>query len=96
MLSYANVARCLDAENSFQLHLVGDGVQKLSDRLSNDIEDTNKTLQSLSSSGSAVLALSRATSDRLQDVQCNTDDISAELRDIKELFLRSCRTAHRV
>ncbi|KAH7149880.1 hypothetical protein B0J13DRAFT_605635 [Dactylonectria estremocensis] len=79
--------RYLDAENSVKLHLVGGGVRQLTDRILNDIEERNRAIESLSSSGSAVLALSRSTSDRLQDVQCSTNDISADFQDMKELLL---------
>ena len=79
--------RHFDADNSAKLHLMRNGVQRLTNQLSNDMKEKDKVLESLSSSGSAMLALSRSTNDRLKDVQTNTNDIFSELKDVKELLL---------
>lgn len=78
--------RYLDVENSALLHIVGGDVRQLARRFSDDIKEKTKSLESLSSSGSAVLALSRSTNDRLEDVQSTTNDISAELKNMKQLL----------
>lgn len=73
-------SRHLGVENSAALNELSTDIRDLSSKFYTDIQaERRATLESISNSGSAILALSRTTSDRLKDVQSSTSDISAKL-----------------
>ena len=103
-MALAIFGRQFDLANTMQLKAVETTVNNVADQLSNGARDVLDRLDLNSDSGSSLLAHSRSTDERLEDIQVETSSLARELSDMNSLLLealgsqpsRSCSSASRI